>query len=182
MDWRNRRYYLIKGIHSFDQERQILNLKQKAKVTIHTRPARPDINNTIYWKCKTYNKDEHIPRNFYNYMIGCNESEHKIVLDYLEKCKFKYKELKEYKKNKMVTKYSWEEFRENGLLLFVNQILHIFGWAICFNFNQDGNLQEVYPARVRYRGFSAIAVSQAYTKLSKFMKDNADDLYIESRE
>lgn len=182
MDWRNRRYFLIRGINSLDQERMVLNLKSKAKVTIHTRPEIP-IKTESYKKYKTFNHDEHIPRDFYNYMIGCPESQAHIVEEYLETCNLKYKELKEYKKNKMVNKRSWEEFRNNGLLLFINQILHIFGWAICFEFDENtGDLKEVYPARVRFRGFSSTAVSEAYKNLSKFLRDNSDDLYMESRE
>jgi hypothetical protein len=32
----------------------------------------------------------------------------------------------------MVTKKEWSEFRSTGLVLIVNQILHIFGWALVF--------------------------------------------------
>lgn len=35
----------------------------------------------------------------------------------------------------MITEKSWDEFKKNGLLLFINQILHIFGWAICFEYD-----------------------------------------------
>ena len=30
----------------------------------------------------------------------------------------------------MVDEKSWKEFRESGLLWFVNTILHTFGWAL----------------------------------------------------
>ena len=189
MDWRNRRYFLVKGIHSFDQERQILNLKQKAKVTINTRPEVKyhSSSDVIQKKEKFFSrevyKDEHIPRGFYNYMVGCFDQDAKIVLDYLETNNFNYKELKPYKSNKMVNRKTWEEFRANGLLLFINQILHIFGWSICYDCDQEtGELKSVYPARVRFRGFNETAVSEAYKNLSKFLRDNADDLYMESRE
>ena len=48
----------------------------------------------------------------------------------------------------MVTKKSWEEFRSTGLLWWINMILHTFGWAICYEFD-DGKIVEVYPARVK---------------------------------
>ena len=185
MDWKNRRYFLVKDINSFDKERLIFNLKQKAKITLHTRPEvkQKTYNNVIRQNHNIIYKDEHIPRGFYNYMIGCFEEQAHIVLDYLEKNNLNFKELKQYKNNKMINKKSWEEFRENGLLLFINQILHVFGWAICFDFDKNtGDLKEVYPARVRFRGFSNQSVSEAYTNLSKFIKNNAEDLYIESRE
>ena len=30
----------------------------------------------------------------------------------------------------MINKKTWEEFRDSGLLWFVNTILHMFGWGI----------------------------------------------------
>lgn len=69
----------------------------------------------------------------------------------------------------------WSEFRETGLLLIINQLLHIFGWAIVFE--MDGkDVVRVYPARVKYRGFSESASAESYKKISKFMAENANDL------
>lgn len=83
----------------------------------------------------------------------------------------------------MINKKTWKEFRDNGLLLFINQILHIFGWAICFEFDEKNkNIIDVYPARVKFRGFDNNCVSEAYKNLSKYMKDNANELYEESKE
>lgn len=82
----------------------------------------------------------------------------------------------------MVDKKDWKEFRENGFLWFVNTILHTFGWAIVFDIDEEGNVLEVYPARVKYRGFSEKNIIEGYQKVSKFMKDNAEDLYKESLE
>jgi len=81
---------------------------------------------------------------------------------------------------KMITKKSWFEFRNTGLLLIINQILHIFGWAIVIDTDDEGNLIDCYPARVKFRGFSEDSVSAAYIKLSKFMKDNVDSLVDEA--
>ena len=36
----------------------------------------------------------------------------------------------EENKKEPVTKKTWTEFREIGLLWFINTILHMFGWAI----------------------------------------------------
>ena len=30
----------------------------------------------------------------------------------------------------MTKEKSWQEFRDTGLVVIINQILHIFGWAI----------------------------------------------------
>ena len=40
---------------------------------------------------------------------------------------------------------TWKEFRENGLL-FVNTFLHIFGWCIVIECDDDGDYR-AYPAR-----------------------------------
>lgn len=79
----------------------------------------------------------------------------------------------------MVEKKTWGEFRSTGLLLFINSFLHIFGWAIVLDYKDDTTV-EVYPARCKYRGFYEGMTSEAYIKLSKWMKDNADILYEES--
>lgn len=79
----------------------------------------------------------------------------------------------------MVKEKTWKEFRETGLLLIINQILHIFGWAIVFNFEGD-KITSVYPARVKFRGFDNKNIEENYIKVSKYMVDNAEDLYIEA--
>jgi hypothetical protein len=76
----------------------------------------------------------------------------------------------------MITKKTWEEFRSTGLLLFINQILHVFGWAIVFNYNDKDELEEVYPARVKFRGFDEKSVGESYQKITKHLKDNISDL------
>ena len=59
----------------------------------------------------------------------------------------------EENKKKPVTKKSWDEFRDNGLLWFINTILHMFGWAIVVEVD-NGEVINAYPARVTFRGFS----------------------------
>ena len=81
----------------------------------------------------------------------------------------------------MVTRKSWEEFRQNGLLWFTNLILHMFGWSIVVK--QDNNIiVDVYPARVKYRGFSEKTNTEGYKKVSKYLQENIDDLVKESEE
>lgn len=82
----------------------------------------------------------------------------------------------------MITKKSWEEFRENGLLFITNQFLHIFGYALVYSFDDDGKLIEVYPARCKFRGFGEKQIEEGYQKISKYMVDNAVELEKESRE
>ncbi len=82
----------------------------------------------------------------------------------------------------MVTKKTWNEFRETGLFLLVNQFLHIFGWALVVEVAEGGKVTECYPARTKFRGFGAKSVSAAYQKVSKYMADNADELYEEAKQ
>ena len=80
----------------------------------------------------------------------------------------------------MVRKISWEEFRNSGMLWWINMILHTFGLAIVYEM-EDGNVTEVYPASIKYRGFSEKDNTDGYKKVSKYINDNASDLMKESR-
>ena len=82
----------------------------------------------------------------------------------------------------MVTKKTWEEFRNTGLLWWINQILHTFGWAIAYALTDDDQLVEVYPVRVKYRGFGDKEITEGYQKVSQYLKDNIDELLQESKE
>ncbi len=88
----------------------------------------------------------------------------------------------------MITEKSWKEFREAGLLWWVNTILHTFGWAIVFEFKtydketDTGEIERVYPARVKFRGFDDKSVTQGYIAISEYMKNNVDELLKESKE
>lgn len=80
------------------------------------------------------------------------------------------------KQKAMVKKKTWEEFRKTGLVLIINQILHIFGWAITFNLDDKGKILEVYPSRVRFRGFAGQCVDDAYLKVQEYLEKNIDVL------
>lgn len=71
---------------------------------------------------------------------------------------------------------TWDEFRETGLFLFINSILHAFGWAIVLNVNDAGEVTDSFPARVKYRGFDGEDTSEAHKKIGKYLKENADEL------
>lgn len=82
----------------------------------------------------------------------------------------------------MVSKKTWKEFRNCGMLWWINMILHTMGWAITYEFDEKGNILEVYPARVKFRGFGEKINTDGYIKVSQYMKDNVDDLLKESKE
>lgn len=83
----------------------------------------------------------------------------------------------------MINKKSWKEFQETGLLLFINQILHVFGWAIVYDKDPETKeVIDVYPARVKFRGFSAESTGNSYKKISKYLVSNAEELLKEAEE
>lgn len=81
----------------------------------------------------------------------------------------------------MVERKSWEEFRDTKLLWFVNTILHAFGWAIVIE-KDNGMIKDVYPARVKFRGFTPEVNTQGYIGLSEYMKENCEELLKEAKE
>lgn len=77
----------------------------------------------------------------------------------------------------MIQKKTWEEFRATGLLLIINQLLHVFGWAIvCEYDDKTHELVNVYPARVKFRGFDEQSTTESYKKVTDYMIENAKDL------
>jgi len=76
---------------------------------------------------------------------------------------------------------AWSQFRKAGLLLFINQFLHIFGWAIVVEI-KDGVVINSYPNRVKFRGFDEKSVSEAYIGISEYMKENSETLLDEANE
>lgn len=87
--------------------------------------------------------------------------------------------VKPKKSTKMVIEQSLEEFRNSGLLLIANQLLHVFGWAIVLE-GGDGKLTRMYPARVKFRGFDAKTQTKAYIDAAKYMHANSDDILSEA--
>jgi len=82
----------------------------------------------------------------------------------------------------MVKEKSWQEFRNTGLVLFINQILHVFGWALTFETDEKGNAIRCYPGRVKFRGFSNDLVDINYKKIAKYMHENSKELMKEAME
>ena len=81
----------------------------------------------------------------------------------------------------MIEKKTWKEFKDMGFLWLVNSLLHLFGWAICLEVN-EGVVTDVFPARVKFRGFSESNNTEGYKKISQYMRDNAEALLQETKE
>lgn len=75
----------------------------------------------------------------------------------------------------MIEKRTWKEFRESGLLWWVNKTLHLFGWVIAFD---NGNC---FPARSNLRGFTEEAQEKGFKDLTKHIADNIDALKEDTR-
>ena len=82
----------------------------------------------------------------------------------------------------MVEKKSWQEFSDSGLLWWINMLLHTFGWAIAVNVEGDGSISDVYPERVKFRGFNEKINDNGYRKVSKYLKENAEQLEAETED
>ena len=76
----------------------------------------------------------------------------------------------------MINKKSWKEFQSSGLLWYVNNLLHLLGWAIVFEVNKHDEITNVYPARVKFRGFDKKSTEEGYVKVTNYLKDNIDKL------
>lgn len=68
----------------------------------------------------------------------------------------------------MINKISWKKFRDSGMLWWINMILHTFGLAIVLDI-EDEEVKDVYPARVKYRGFGEKNNTEGYIKVSEYM-------------
>jgi len=82
----------------------------------------------------------------------------------------------------MVSKKTWEEFRNCGLLWWINIILHTFGWAIVVETKNDGTILDVYPARTKFRGFDEKSNTEGYQKVTNYLQQNIEELKKETLE
>lgn len=85
--------------------------------------------------------------------------------------------------DEMITPTTWRELQQNGLLLFVNSFLMIFGYSIVLDVDPTtGMILRAYPARTKFRGFGDKKVAEAYEKISEFMAEHSKTLLSESKE
>jgi hypothetical protein len=82
----------------------------------------------------------------------------------------------------MVQRKTWEEFRDSKLLWWINRSLHIFGWAIVVQVEEDGTISDAYPARVKFRGFDEKNETEGFIGLTQHLKETVDELVKETKE
>jgi hypothetical protein len=73
-----------------------------------------------------------------------------------------------------------KEFRESGLLWFINTILQVFGWSIYVDLNGD-EITGFRPGRNKARGFEEKYNTEGYIKVSEYLKKNIDEILEESK-
>ena len=76
----------------------------------------------------------------------------------------------------MLDQKTWEEFQNTGLLWLVNTFLHIFGWTLMTQVDDDGNIIGGVPCRTDYRGFTTDINDEGYLKVTDWLKENIDML------
>jgi hypothetical protein len=71
------------------------------------------------------------------------------------------------------------DFRDAGLLWWVNTQLHLFGYAIVFDGEkkEDGSfkINSVYPTKVKFRGFTEDCNDRGYRRLTQYLKGFFND-------
>lgn len=82
-----------------------------------------------------------------------------------------------------VKEKSWDDFRKSGALWMVNNLLQVFGWSIVIEVDQETDtVINVFPGRVKYRGYTLDTSHKNCIRLAAYMKENADDLLNEALE
>lgn len=77
-----------------------------------------------------------------------------------------------FEKGSYVKTISGKEFKESGMLWFVNSILHAFGMALTWNPETD----VIEPVITKFRGFEEKYNDQGYRALTEYMRDNSASL------
>lgn len=82
----------------------------------------------------------------------------------------------------LTTEKTWEEFRDAGLLWWVNRALHLFGWSIVLSVTGTGKCLHAYPARCRWRGFDLQSEEEGFVKVTEYLEQHSAELGKEVRE
>lgn len=75
----------------------------------------------------------------------------------------------------MITEMTLQEFRDSGLLWYINMQLHLFGAAIGIESQEDGS-KELKIYKTRFRGFPEDRNTLGYKQLTDYLKNNMERL------
>lgn len=56
--------------------------------------------------------------------------------------------------SQQVTDAGWDAFRNEGMLWWINRILHTFGWQIVMSYDENMNFLGAFPTRTANLGFN----------------------------
>jgi hypothetical protein len=77
---------------------------------------------------------------------------------------------------KWTEKRSWDEFRNTGLLWWINRTLQLFGWSIAVMVDDEsGKIIDAFPIRNRYRGFTQDSEEEGFKKVSSYIRKDYQD-------
>jgi hypothetical protein len=82
---------------------------------------------------------------------------------------------------KPLVKVNTKTFVDTGLVWLVNRFLHLYGFAIAYDMNEEtGECSDFYVCRTIFRGFEEPFDSEGYERVARYMKENAAELYTEA--
>ncbi|MCF8001676.1 MAG: hypothetical protein K9K76_07470 [Halanaerobiales bacterium] len=58
----------------------------------------------------------------------------------------------------------------------INSTLHVFGWVIAIETNEDGEFVGASPYKTNFRGFSNDVNDKGYKKVTNYMENNIQRL------
>ena len=79
----------------------------------------------------------------------------------------------------MITKRTWQEFKDTGMLWWTNRFLQLFGWAIVVQVDDETNKvieEKTYAARSKFRGMSPDMDAEGFEKVTAYLQENIDEL------
>ncbi len=85
-------------------------------------------------------------------------------------------------KEQMTMRRTWEDFRAAGLLWWINRFLHLFGWAIAVEIDDQGTTTDAYPVTCRFRGFDEKSETDGFRDLTHHLADELPVLLRDVRE
>ena len=87
--------------------------------------------------------------------------------------------------DRLIEEKSWDDFRQTGLFMFINTVLHAFGWALVVDVDVDYDVENeqehtkvkrCYPARVKYRGFTEADQDWMHERIGEYLGKNGAEL------
>lgn len=89
--------------------------------------------------------------------------------------------MSEEEETKMVEPRSWDNFRESGMLFFINTLLHFVGWSIVVEL-EEGKVVKAYPARVKFRGFDDESQTKGHRMVARWLAIHGATLLREAKD